>query len=620
MKKINQQKENEKNKNRVAFILFGISLSAILFFWILYPLYTNWRNELYIPAVPDLTGQPKALENYVKKMHSEALEKPESDQSVGRLGMTFQANFFYDEAERCYNRAMNLNQREWRWPYYVALINEELGDVQSTIANLNKVLEKNPNIAEAWYRLGNAYLKLNQYQEALRSYKNVLTKQPFKSSNNNIVFSNKGAFPLKAFASLNIGRTEFQLEKYDESLQTLNDLIKSYPTFGSAYRILSQVYFALGEFDKSSYYELRAGDFGSFLPPADIIFDDLIIYSRKTDFIIKQMQIAIRTENNDWAATLNRQIIEYKPEDKRDVLALLKLSVDLNHKEGIDAYGAEFSKIFQSNEPKLVEMTKFLISRKKYNLAMPIIKWIIKINPKSIEAHLEYVSILRIKNQYQEAVDYCKNLINVNGDNPYIKIELARNLIYQGKYNEASNQLSLVEEIDPINEIVLLIKARLFREQKNEAKAIEYYRKYLETDPTNIAYNMELGSYYIDLRRWETAINHFKSNLKISPNLLDYIERYALILAACPNSQFRNGKKALEFAKRISIMSKYDDEQELRSAMTLAAAFAELKDFDNALKIVNENLIKLKSKDISDYKNKFMMLQRSFQDQKPYRL
>jgi tetratricopeptide (TPR) repeat protein len=619
MKKTKQQKENKKNSNKLAFILSGISLIAILFIWVLYPLFINWRNELYIPALPDFSGQPKALENYVKKMHSEALGKPESDQSIGRLGMTFQANFFYEEAERCYNRAMNLNQREWLWPYYVALIKEELGDVQTTIVNLNKVLEINPNISEAWYRLGNAYVKLNQFQKALNSYKNVLSKEPFKSSNNNIIFSNKGAFPLKAFASLNIGRTEFQLEEYDKSLKTLNALVKSYPTFGSAYRILSQVYFALGEQDKSIYYELRAGDFGSFLPPADIIYDDLIIYSRKTDFIIKQMQIAIRTENNDWATTLNRQIIEYKPEDKRDVLALLKLSVDLNHKEGMDAYGAQFSKLFQNNEPKLVEMTKFLISRKQYNLAMPIIKWIIKINPKSIEAHLEYVSILRIKNQYQDAVDYCKNLID-NSDNPYIKIELARNLIYQGKYNEASNQLSLVEVIDPKNEIILLIKARLFRGQNNVAKALEYYRKYLETDPTNIAYNMELGNYYIELGRWETAINHFKSNLKISPNLLDYIERYALILAACPNSQFRNGKKAMELAERISIMSKYDEEQELRSAMTLAAAFAELDDFDNALKVVNENLMKLKSKNIADYEKEFIALQRSFQEQKPYRL
>lgn len=619
MKKTKQQKENKKSSNKLAFILSGISLIAILFIWVLYPLFINWRNELYIPALPDFYGQPKGLENYVKKMHSEALGRPESDQSIGRLGMTFQANFFYEEAERCYNRAMILNQGEWLWSYYVALIKEELGDVQSTIVNLNKVLEINPNISEAWYRLGNAYVKLNQFQKALDSYKNVLSKELFKSSNNKIIFPNKGAFPLKAFASLNIGRTEFQLEEYHKSLKTLSALVKSYPTFGSAYRILSQVYFALGEQDKSIYYELRAGDFGSFLPPADIIYDDLIIYSRKTDFLIKQMQIAIRTKNNDWATTLNRQIIEYKPEDKRDVLALLKLSVDLNHKEGMDAYGAQFSKLFQNNEPKLVEMTKFLISRKQYNLAMPIIKWIIKINPKSIEAHLEYVSILRIKKQYQDAVDYCKNLID-NSDNPYIKIELARNLIYQGKYYEASKQLSRVEVIDPKNEIVLLIRARLFRGQNNAAKALEYYRKYLETDPTNIAYNMELGNYYIELRRWETAINHFKSNLKISPNLLDYIERFALILAACPNSQFRNGKKAMELAERISIMSKYDEEQELRSAMALAAAFAELNDFDNALKIVNLNLKKLKSKNIANYEKEFIALHRSFQEQKPYRL
>ena len=372
-------------------------------------------------------------------MQSAAKDNPESDQAVGLLGMTFHANFFYEEAGRCYLRAMTLNQNEWRWPYYLALINQELGDVQSTVTNLKKVIEINPRVPQAWFRLGNAYLKQNAYDDAIEAFNKVLAIEPYTyHAISKHDLSNKGDFPLNVYASFNLGRAEFEQGKYDKALETLNELITSHPAFGAAYRLLGQVYFALGDREKSDYYVFRAGDFESYIPPADIIYDDLLFYSRKIDFMIKQVDLAIRSENYDWAATLNSQIAEYKPEDKEVVAKLLKLSVDLHQREGVETYGEMFSKLYRFDEDQLLDMTKFLISREQYKLAELLIGQIKSINPNSVDAHLENVSVLRNTKEYQKAVDYCKNLVRTFPNNPYIKIELARILIYQQKYEEAA--------------------------------------------------------------------------------------------------------------------------------------------------------------------------------------
>jgi hypothetical protein len=136
MKKKNQKKQQKKKKNnKISFLLLAGILTAIVLIWIIYPIFSNWKNTLYIPDIPDIEGQPKVFENYIKKMRAAAIENPESARALGRLGMTFHANVFYKEAERCYIRAMNLNPQEWRWPYYQALINEELGDIQNAVAN-----------------------------------------------------------------------------------------------------------------------------------------------------------------------------------------------------------------------------------------------------------------------------------------------------------------------------------------------------------------------------------------------------------------------------------------------------------------------------------------------------
>ena len=67
-------------------------------------------------------------------------------------------------------------------------------------------------------------------------------------------------------------------------------------------------------------------------------------------------------------------------------------------------------------------------------------------------------------------------------------------------------------------------------------------------------------------------------------------------------------------------MEKYDDDQVYRSELTIAASYAELNDFENALMVVNENLLKLKSKNVDDYFNKFSKLKELFQSRKPYRI
>ena len=351
-----------------------------------------------------------------------------------------------------------------------------------------------------------------------------------------------------------------------------------------------------------------------------MIYDDLVIYSRKTDFIIKQIDLATRSQNDDWASTLNRHIISFKPQDKEVVTKLLQLSVDLNQREGVEAYGPIFSKLFQHDEIELLEMSRFLITRKQYQLALFLIRRVREINPQSMGGHIEYVTALKYMDQYQKAEDYCKKVIISNPGNPYIKIKLAEVLLDQQKYNEAAKQLTLAEKINPKSLEVLLNQARLWRAQKSPTKAINYYQKYLQLNPTNVPYNVELGNYYLELRRWKKAINLFEQKLEISPNYLSYVERYAWILAACPDANIRDGQKAMEYAKRASLMRKFNDDLEFSAAMTLAVAFAEVDDFDNALKVVNSNLKKLQTQIVKDYLNKFETLQKLFKSNKPYRL
>jgi tetratricopeptide (TPR) repeat protein len=151
-----------------------VLLTAIIL-WFLYQSAPHRVHSPNIPALPDLAGQPKVLIDYLQSVNEQALKSPSSDQAIADLGMAYQSNFFYDEAKVCYERAAELNPREWRWIYYSALIDEELGDTKATIEKLNHVLELNPEVSQAWFWLGDSYLKTNAYQDAEKAFHQVLS-------------------------------------------------------------------------------------------------------------------------------------------------------------------------------------------------------------------------------------------------------------------------------------------------------------------------------------------------------------------------------------------------------------------------------------------------------------
>ena len=623
MAKKNQQKSSKPVASpKRKFNIFVVAFFAVLIVisvgvWQL----SKWKNTLAIPDLPNFSGQPTVFVEYMKRMHNSALDNPSSDQFVGHLGMAFHANFYYEEAERCYNQAIKLNSSQWRWPYYLALIREELGDAHFTIRNLQHVLEINPNISQAWFRIGNAYLKLNNYDKAVTAFKKVVKLKPFTlSSSTNIKLVNKGAFAQKAYAQLNLARASYQKGYLTEAREALRALVKQYSGFGPAYRLLSQVYYSQGKRELGEEFALRAGDFVSYVPPADIIYDDLILYSRRTDFIIKQIDIAVQSRNFDWAVALNRHIFEYNPQDKEALSKLLKLAIDLNQKAGLESLVKVYKEHHQDDEHRVLEMVRFMLFRKQYKIALELLQQVTTTNPGLIEAHVEYVTILGNLNQFTKAIEHCKKVIPMAPENAQIKIELARMYFHQGKVVQAREQLKLAEQINPQNEAGFLLQAQLWRYQKNRPKAVEFYRESLKINPVNVFTSLELGNYFIELRDWKNALQHFQQALKISPNNVDYIERSARILSACPQTRFRDIKKALGFAERLKVVRKYTREQDIRSAMTIAITYAEQKRFNEALAIVDDYLVKLNTGNFEGYLAEFRSLRKIFRAEKQFRL
>ncbi len=604
----------------VLLLVSVLAVAAILYLAAVVPL-VRVLDRADIPDFPDCAGQPAPVVEYLKKMYALAMDSPASAEAVGNLGMAFHAHLFYDEADVCYRRAEKLNPEEWRWRYYVALLRDELGDTKATVEDLKEVVRRQPGLSQAWFRLGNAYLKTESFEDADLAYHQVLALPDDPPSIPSALRSSvRGAFPLKAYATLQLARIEFLQKRFAPARSLLEGVIEAHPTFGPAYRLLGNACHELGEEEKAADYEVRAGDFDSYVPPSDVLYNALVLCSRNTDFITRQINIAVKWENYEWTLALINHILEYSPHDAEALAFRIKLALDTQKIEELEPLLREYVGQFKSDEPQLLDMAKYLRYRGEYEASVAVLRNIITLNPKAIEAHIEFARMLQTFKQYDLGVKYCTEVMATDPRNPEIRIELADLLIHKGDLGKAVEELKAAQSLHPNEEVHSIMSGRIAQKRGDVQGAIRYFQQALTLNPRNGAAQLELGMYLLGLRRWREAAKHWQEALRESPNNIDFIEQYAWLLATCPDASGRDGKKALELANRLTLIKKRTIEQDIRCGIALAAAYAETQQFENALSIAQAYHDKSTGFRKKDYADQLESLIHLFESRKPFRL
>jgi tetratricopeptide (TPR) repeat protein len=385
--------------------------------------FVRQRESDAAARIPPPPASPsKAIAAHLTAKFDAARAQPTSPDAVGALCVAYHADMFFDQADRCYVLASELDSSQWRWRYYRALIQAERGGGETLVENLRRVVNQASDFGPAWQRLGDALFKAGKYEEARETWERASMA---RATDDNQQPRHVTEVPLSAYANVGLARIALVQGDTTKAREILERVVAEAPQFSSALRLLADVYRSLGRQAEADRFVYRANRLQPFAPYLDPMVDDLARESRNSTLLLRISSEANLAVNAEWAEYLTRRALEffqrYHQMVPGDFLGLAHIGSCLS------AMGR-----YQEAESYLRRAVAGIDDpQTHYNLGL-----LLSITNRPTEAIAEYEKALARDPMHADA-----------------RLNMATALARQGKTEQASRELTRLVDQDPDNAV-----------------------------------------------------------------------------------------------------------------------------------------------------------------------
>ncbi len=214
------------------------------------------------------------------------------------------------------------------------------------------------------------------------------------------------------------------------------------------------------------------------------------------------------------------------------------------------------------------------------------------------------------RGQQTEAIRHYREALRFRPDYPRAHYNLGIQLAEAGRPGEAALHFSEALTSNPQNEILHNNLGVVLVQQKKFTAGIEQFQQAIRLNPQYPKPYLNLGMACQSLGDPGGAVTNYNTALKLDPAWPEALDKLALLLATCPQREWRDPSKAIEFASRAVELTRQQLPGYLR---TLGVAYAAAEQFakaittdelarSQAMKVGPETLVALLDRELAAYR------------------
>jgi tetratricopeptide (TPR) repeat protein len=184
-----------------------------------------------------------------------------------------------------------------------------------------------------------------------------------------------------------------------------------------------------------------------------------------------------------------------------------------------------------------------------------------------------------------------------------------------GDFQKAIADLQQILRADPSNVELQLQMAAFYVRAERPRKAIQVLTGILAADEGNWRALSSRAGALLSVGKHAEAITDYEAAVKLAPEDDGILNNLAWVLATSPKDELRDGKRAIELATKACEVTDYKMPHILS---TLAAAYAETGDFENAIKW-SKKCIELGEEGLPDQIEQLRDELKHYEEGKPFR-
>jgi tetratricopeptide (TPR) repeat protein len=432
-----------------------------------------------LPPLPDLSAQTSSVRDHLVGRDREARANPASAPAVAALCIAYHADMFFDEAERCYVRAQELDP-DWRWTYYHALAQGDRGSSGSLAAAMRRVVAQAPEFGPAWWRLGDAEFKQSHYEAAAEAWQRAASLPEPKRTPSDGAPEHVVGPPLSTYAELGLARLALVRGDPDHAREILEKATGSAPRFGPAFRLLGDAYTRLGRVADAERVVRRASGLPVYAPYADPMIDALAKESRNSTFLLQQ---AAQTDLNAyWDEYLTRRAFEFDPNNPDVVYKLGLILRGLSRNEEALELFQRYQRMVPGDFQALGQIGSCLGDLGRFAEAEAFLRRALEHVDDAL-THYNLGFVLTRLGRLSDATLAYERALERDPGHVEARINLGAVLVRQGKLDRATRELERVLALEPDNAGAHANLGLILAQQGQVEKAARELREALRINP-----------------------------------------------------------------------------------------------------------------------------------------